>query len=338
MLQRKLLIRIGLLIACFVAGAAVAIYLLQSTIAEVRRVNSSAIAATRGVLTIGQCVAQIENQRSGLPTLSTDQRNPEVSLSQALEGLAEHAAVRRAGSSAAESFEALRRLIPTFLSPSEHPAAEERAMHAELQAAQHTLAGALQEYTAKEQEAFGRRFRGLVLGLTLAALVMSNVAVLVLFRTARMVLNPVAELVRGSRELAAEHFDHRVLLRQDDEFGELAHAYNQLAGELQENEERKAEAIRQLAVTLNHDLNNAIATIEMQLRLVDRRSGHDQILAKYCRDMQEMLTRMGQTIASLKNVRRVVLTDYMQGQKMVDLERSVMPPPVSEGGASPAGA
>jgi signal transduction histidine kinase len=156
---------------------------------------------------------------------------------------------------------------------------------------------------------------------------MVNVAVFVLLRTAQVVLKPVNELVLGSRELAAERFDHRVNVPQQDEFGELARSYNFLAAQLQANEERKAEALRQLAVTLNHDLNNAMSVIEMQLSLLDRQSGSSSNLAKYFRDIQSTLARMTKTVASLKHIRRVVLTDYVDGQKMVDLERSVLPPP-----------
>ena len=152
---------------------------------------------------------------------------------------------------------------------------------------------------------------------------MVNIAVFVLLRTAMVVLKPVGQLVEGSRELAAERFDHRVSVEQGDEFGELATAYNRLAEQLQANEERKAETLRQLAVTLNHDLNNAMATIEMQLSLVGRQSGGNSNLERYCREIQSTLSRMSKTVASLKHIRRVVLTDYVDGQKMVDLERSV---------------
>jgi signal transduction histidine kinase len=184
-------------------------------------------------------------------------------------------------------------------------------------------------YVASEQGVFGRYLRWLVLGLTLSALVMVNVSVFVLLRTAHLVLKPVGELVQGSRELAAEHFDHRVRVEQQDEFGELACAYNRLAEQLGANEERKAETLRQLAVTINHDLNNAMATIEMQLSLLDRESGRDKNLARYFRDIQSTLARMSGRVASLKNIRRVVLTDYVDGQKMVDLERSMTPEPTA---------
>ena len=61
------------------------------------------------------------------------------------------------------------------------------------------------------------------------------------------------------------------------------------------------------------------------------------ILERYCREIQTTLSRMSKTVASLKHIRRVVLTDYVDGQKMVDLERSVEEAGVNPS-ASPAGA
>lgn len=325
MLRRKLLIRIGLLVACFVAGAVLAIYLLQDAIPDIDRINRDAVALIDGVHTAGECAAEIEDARDGIPT-PAGAEPPDVRLRAVLAQLGEHRAVRAPGAPQAVAFQNVQALLPAFLAPAA-AAPDARTSRAAMRAALRDLTRSLRAYVAEEQAWFGRYFRGLVLGLTLAALVMVNVAVFVLLRTAQVVLKPVGELVAGSRELAAERFEHRVRVDQEDEFGELAQAYNRLAEQLQANEERKAETLRQLAVTLNHDLNNAMATIEMQLQLLDRQSGSSSNLARYFRDIQTVLSRMGKTVASLKHIRRVVLTDYVDGQKMIDLEQSVAPSP-----------
>lgn len=326
MLRRKLLIRIGLLVACFVAGAVLAIYLLQDAIPDIDRINRDAVALIDGAHTVGECAAEIEDARDGIPA-APGAEPPDLRLRAALAQLGEHRAVRAAGTPQAVAFQNVQALLPAFLAPAAAPSPESRASRAAMRAALRDLTRSLRAYVADEQAWFGRYFRGLVLGLTLAALVMVNVAVFVLLRTAQVVLKPVGELVAGSRELAAERFEHRVRVEQEDEFGELAQAYNRLAEQLQANEERKAETLRQLAVTLNHDLNNAMATIEMQLQLLDRQSGSSTSLARYFRDIQTVLSRMGKTVSSLKHIRRVVLTDYVDGQKMIDLEQSVAPSP-----------
>jgi signal transduction histidine kinase len=87
------------------------------------------------------------------------------------------------------------------------------------------------------------------------------------------------------------------------------------------------ETLGQVAVTLNHELNNSIAIIQLQLRLVSRQSsgGPDDETARRLRQIHESLGRMAAVLQSLKSLRRIVLTDYMPGMKMLDLERSVRP-------------
>jgi methyl-accepting chemotaxis protein len=174
-----------------------------------------------------------------------------------------------------------------------------------------------------DHQALLTHFHRLVLGISVAFIVLINVLVIVLLRTAARIVQPVEELIDGTRELAHEHFNHRVQIEQDDEFGELARAYNDLAGRLQANEQRKLETLGQAALTLNHELNNAAETIELQLQLLRRQSGKCQDVDKYARQIREGLARMSSTVDSLKRVRRIVLTDYVSGVKMLDLERSV---------------
>ena len=139
---------------------------------------------------------------------------------------------------------------------------------------------------------------------------------------AGMVLKPVDRLLETSRQLTGEQFDHRPTPEQKDEFGELADGYNKLAGLLQAEEQRRMEMIGQVALTMNHELNNAIAGIEMQIQLLSRRSGADDRFESGLRRIRESLRRMAQTVESLKRIRRIVLTDYIAGVKMLDLQRS----------------
>jgi pyruvate-formate lyase-activating enzyme len=48
---------------------------------------------------------------------------------------------------------------------------------------------------------------------------------------------------------------------------------------------------------------------------------------KYLREIHESLSRMTRTVQALKNVRRIVLTDYVAGVKMLDLEQSAKEEP-----------
>jgi len=179
------------------------------------------------------------------------------------------------------------------------------------------------EHTALEHEQVVSKFRGAAIVLGIGFLVLLNASIVVVLRAAIMVLKPLSELAEASRRLGREEYDHRVAVDRTDEFGELAQAYNSLAGQLQANEERKVETLQHVARTLNHELNNAISTIELQLTVVDRRKGDDQALAQPLRQIHQSLGRMSDTIDALKRVRKIVLTDYLSGVKMLDLERSL---------------
>jgi signal transduction histidine kinase len=171
--------------------------------------------------------------------------------------------------------------------------------------------------------ALAARLRWIVLGLAVAFLVVINSSAIVLARAAGMVLSPVERLVTASRELAAEHFDHRVVLdRHGDEFDELARAYNNLAAQLQANERRRVETLGMAALALNHELNNAMGMIELQRQLIARRASDHEAVEKCLRCIGEGLARMSGVVESLKHVKRIVLTDYVAGTKMLDLQKS----------------
>ena len=82
------------------------------------------------------------------------------------------------------------------------------------------------------------------------------------------------------------------------------------------------EVIAQMGLTLNHDLNNALATVELQLQMLGQRSGGDDKVKLCLRQIRENLNRMAATVESLKHIKRIVLTDYIAGVKMLDLHRS----------------
>lgn len=327
MLRRRLMMRVGLLIAAFVIGAAGAVWALQVVLADIDRANADAAFLIDGVQSVDTAANAVQ---AAAFSASPDRARLADNLRAAVEHLSTHA-ITAPGGAAGEQYRRTQDTLPRYLSSWEDArfrasqASVEAAYGASLdmQVAIQDLARVFRSHVADEQAAAGRSFRTMVVVLTIAALVMVNVAVFVLLRTAQLILRPVSALVEGSRLLAAERFDHRVSANLRDEFAELAHSYNHLAEQLQASEDRKAEALRQLAVTLNHNLNNAMAIIELQLGLLDRQAGGNPAQAARLREIRNSLSQMSQTVASLKHIRRVVLTDYAPGQKMVDLERSV---------------
>lgn len=182
----------------------------------------------------------------------------------------------------------------------------------------------MREHTSGEEHAAIAYFRWIVLGIAVGFVVVINLSFVVLYRMSAMVTAPVEQLVEASRRLAREEFSYRVTIpgRHQDEFAELAAAYNHLAERLQANEQRKLETLMQTAVMLNHELNNASAIIALQLQLLRRQNVGKEATEKALRQIHDSLERMTRTVESLKRVRRIVLTNYSADTKMLDLEQS----------------
>lgn len=342
MLRRKLLTRIGLLIGAFVCGAVVAIILLQSVVRDIDRVNLDTAGLTDSVNELSAAITALESQRLAENTAVADpaaKLEALVRVDEAMRALGAHE-IASPGGPAAEVFVRIASLLPSFTEGYREgrPISDAQALASSivLRAQIRELGQITADHVSAERAQLGSYFRLLVLGLTLAAIVMVNVSAVVLLHTVYMILRPVDQLVDASRELAQERFDHRVEIDQDDEFGELAHAYNRLAQQLAANEARKMETLRQVAVALNHDLNNTLAAIELELRLVDLQTGGNPRLTERFQRMHQSLARVAKAVRSLAEVRRIVLTEYMPGQMMLDLERSVSSED-TVGGIPPAG-
>jgi HAMP domain-containing protein len=350
MLRKKLLARLGLLVIGFVTGSVVSLALLQGVLRDLDDMKTDATTLVDGVQELSAAFAALEDQADahrklpGTPPEALATRK--AVLVSILDRLATHPALHEGRGAAALA--TVRRVLPAYLadvdreSPGVAPEPEVLARATELRENIATMAGEARRHVSTQQSDLSRRLRWLIVGLTIAALAMTNIAIVVLVRTAGMILRPVDELISGSRELAREHFSHRIRISQSDEFDELARAYNALAGQLQANEERKVVSLQQLGVSLNHELNNAISVIELQLKLLERKSGGDPVLAAHSRQMREHLDRMARIIASLRQLRRIVLTEYAPGQPMLDLPRCVdaeapVPPaePAGVGGPIP---
>lgn len=329
MLRRRLLARLGVLVLGFVLGAVVSIVLLQGVLKDLDAINDDAKAMINGTQNLSLAIASAESVRT--PDAPGEDRRRELArdMRALYDQLGQHPHLRTPGSAAERRYAEVGAILPSFaaavelntFSPADSLGLQRKVIE---------LGQSAREVVADEQQALSKHLRTLIIGLTIAALVMMNITIVVLLRTAQMVLKPIDDLVEASRKLGQEQYGHRVLTDQRDEFAELAHAYNRLGEELAANETRKVESMQQLAVTLNHELNNVLAVIDLQLSLLDRKSGADPALAKLFRDIRENLARISATVASLKNVRRVVLTDYLPGEKMVDLARSLALEDVSQ--------
>ncbi len=170
--------------------------------------------------------------------------------------------------------------------------------------------------------ALSASFRWMATGLAGVFLTLIAVCAIVLLRLGRLIVRPMDQLVQAARHLSDGDLDYRVQLSADDEFGQLADAYNRLADQLSQTEKRKLETLGQVALAVNHELNNLMAIITLQVCLAGRQSPGNVALEACLQQIQSSLERMAESVRMLKNARRIVLTDYVKGLQMLDLRRS----------------
>lgn len=327
MLRKKLLLVLGTLVTLLLAAGVGAVLMLQSVLSDLNHVIDEEVIGTAAATAIQAHLSEIESglERVALPgeapgTLdfggSVADMQVQVERLRALE-MVDFAARERV-----EHIQSGVAALTSGLGAGSTEATLLRDTVAALQGDVLALRDALRLHAQTQERSVTSRFRTVALVLGLAFVLVLNASIMVLARMSTMILKPVDQLVEASRRLAREEFGFRIQLDRKDEFGELARAYNSLAAQLQANEARKIETLQQVARTLNHELNNAIAIIQLQLDLAARSAGPDGIQADRLREIQQALSRMASTVAALTRVRRIVLTDYLAGVKMLDLEAS----------------
>lgn len=176
-----------------------------------------------------------------------------------------------------------------------------------------------------DQRDLNRRFRQTLIVIAVGFLATINICILLLLRTGLKILRPVDLLVDSCRQLVEKRFDIRVKPELDGEFAILAATYNNLAQQLQDNEANRVDTIKQVALAINHELNNTLATINLELQLLKRRNGGGAEFDARVSEIEKNLRRMAKTVATLGNIRRIVLTEYISGTKMLDLDQSAQP-------------
>ncbi|HVT88693.1 MAG TPA: HAMP domain-containing protein [Tepidisphaeraceae bacterium] len=338
MLRRKLFMNLGPLVALLLITAVAAIVLLQGVLRDLNHVNTQAWGLVQRVNELSVNINIIEVKLYEIQLGKERHLDTLIDLVGSVRATVQEIGNHHATRDDAEckrAYEEIRRELPRFeaavaaLATTQDPQLArlqgERALTAGLSLRQTSLplSQSAREHAHADQEALSSWLRGLVLGLAAVFLVVINVAVIVLLRMGAIVVRPVDQLLVATRELQKEHFNYRVQLEQRDEFDDLARAFNSLAQQLETNEQKRIETLGQAAVTMNHELNNAVAIIDMQLAMVSRQTSGNPNLEQCLHRIQESLQRITNAVQSLKNVRRIILTDYTPGTKMLDLQQSV---------------
>ena len=89
-------------------------------------------------------------------------------------------------------------------------------------------------------------------------------------------------------------------------------------------EARKLETLAQIAVSVNHEINNPLCSISANAEMLRTHidSADDGVLRKIDIILKEV-DRIKQVISKLSNATRVISIEYISGVKMLDLNKSI---------------
>src|SRR5580692_11541072 len=102
---------------------------------------------------------------------------------------------------------------------------------------------------------------------------------LALVYLAKRISQPIQELTKGLAEVAAGHMDYRVPQSSNDEIGSAVRAFNKMAEELKQSQERlvyvtRLESWQALAKKMAHEVKNSLTPIRLTMEeIAARQSG-----------------------------------------------------------------
>src|SRR5271154_6995163 len=105
------------------------------------------------------------------------------------------------------------------------------------------------------------------------------VAFLAMIYIAHRISRPIRQLTTGLSEVAAGHLDYRVAVARDDEIGAAIQAFNRMAEELKQSQERlvyltRLESWQALARKMAHEVKNSLTPIRLTMEeIAVRQSG-----------------------------------------------------------------
>lgn len=123
------------------------------------------------------------------------------------------------------------------------------------------------------------------IGSTAAMVLVGSVLVLLyFFWFSRQIVDYLAEITHGLREIAKGKLDHELEVKTSDELGVVAETVNQMARQLQQSieEERTAERMKNDLITgVSHDLRTPLTSILGYLELIENSRYRDEVELHY---------------------------------------------------------
>ena len=131
----------------------------------------------------------------------------------------------------------------------------------------------------------------------------------------RSFINPILNLTRGTAALAEGRLDERVVVRSDDELGQLGVAFNNMADRLVELQEDVRKKERQamfgrISVGLVHDLSHPIQNIGNSCKLIVKMFDDLEYRDAFRRTVERELAQVKRVLDDLRNLARPAPLEY----------------------------
>lgn len=159
---------------------------------------------------------------------------------------------------------------------------------------------------------------------------------------ARSIEKPVKEMIQGTDIISKGNLSHQIKIKNIDELGQLAEAFNKMTRDLNDAQKKLLEAekiklVSQMSISLNHEINNPMQSIlfiaQSQSHLLKKIEQKSEDEKK--EEMEKMMKRMvefssileSQTkkikdiIYSLRQLREVETVEYLPGAPMLKLAK-----------------
>ncbi len=164
------------------------------------------------------------------------------------------------------------------------------------------------------EQAFLDSVNRLILGGAVGAGLIAVVAGIVL---ARRATRPVTELAAAARGLAAGERTRRADVTSEDEFGQLALAFNRMADTV----EREDQVRRSFTSDVAHELRTPLAVLRTQIEAVQ--DGVSQPTASVLASLHEETVRLGRLVSDLETMTSADAAAFRLEPRPVPLEKLV---------------
>lgn len=87
---------------------------------------------------------------------------------------------------------------------------------------------------------------------------------------------------------------------------------------------KERETVHDMMVGLNHEMNQPLTVLSMRLQLVGSAMNKGQpVPLEHIETAKDQVKRMAELLKKIREMRRVVKTEYLDGEAMVDFDKSV---------------